>query len=146
MSTSSTLSLRDAAMASRPLSWVNTAYPFAAAYWLATGTVDTRLVVGTLFFLIPYNLLMYGVNDVFDHASDVLNPRKGGVEGALLAQSHLPALLWLSLLLPVPFTIWLLSHGDARANAALTVTLAAVLAYSLCQRRPKSEQESTPEN
>src|SRR5699024_7145930 len=43
---------------SRPLSWINTAYPFAAAYLLAGGGVDVTLVVGTVFFLIPYNLLM----------------------------------------------------------------------------------------
>ena len=32
---------------SRPLSWINTAYPFAAAYLLACGGVDTALLVGT---------------------------------------------------------------------------------------------------
>ena len=47
-----------------------------------------RLVVGTLFFLIPYNLLMYGVNDVFDYASDLANPRKGGIEGGLVDPSR----------------------------------------------------------
>ena len=51
---------------SRPVSWVNTAYPFAAAYLLAGGGITAALVIGTLWFLIPYNLLMYGVNDVFD--------------------------------------------------------------------------------
>ena len=75
--------LRSLVTASRPLSWVNTAYPFAAAYLLASDGVDARLVVGTLFFLIPYNLLMYGINDVFDYESDLRNPRKGGVEGAV---------------------------------------------------------------
>ena len=47
--------------ASRPISWINTAYPFAVAYFLTTGTIDTTLIIGTLFFLIPYNLLMYGI-------------------------------------------------------------------------------------
>ena len=56
---------------SRPLSWINTAYPFAAAYLLTGGGVDMALLVGTVFFLVPYNLLMYGVNDVFDHESDL---------------------------------------------------------------------------
>lgn len=51
-------------LTSRPLSWVNTAYPFAAAYVLVTGRVDATLLVGTLFFLVPYNLAMYGINDV----------------------------------------------------------------------------------
>src|SRR5690606_16943815 len=69
---------------SRPVSWINTAYPFAAAYLLAGGGVTTTLVVGTLWLLIPYNLLMYGVNDVFDYESDLRNPRKGGIEGVVL--------------------------------------------------------------
>src|SRR5690606_28528043 len=36
-------------LASRPLSWINTAYPFAAAYVLTTREVHLALVVGTLF-------------------------------------------------------------------------------------------------
>ncbi len=71
-------------MSSRPLSWINTAFPFAAAYLVTTRSLDVTLVVGTLYFLIPYNLTMYGINDVFDYESDLRNPRKGGVEGALL--------------------------------------------------------------
>ena len=67
--------------ASRPVSWINTAYPFAAGYIMVERQVDAVLIVGTLFFLIPYNLLMYGINDVFDYESDLLNPRKGGIEG-----------------------------------------------------------------
>jgi len=80
-------SVRDVVLSSRPLSWVNTAFPFAAAYFVTTGRVDFVLLVGTFFFLIPYNLLMYGINDVFDYESDLRNPRKGGVEGALLDPS-----------------------------------------------------------
>ncbi|NTV39705.1 MAG: prenyltransferase, partial [Demequinaceae bacterium] len=56
---------------SRPVSWINTAYPFAAGYLMVERHVDALLIVGTLFFLIPYNLLMYGVNDVFDYESDL---------------------------------------------------------------------------
>ena len=51
---------------------------------MATARIDLTLTIGTLFFLIPYNVLMYGINDVFDYASDLANPRKGGIEGALL--------------------------------------------------------------
>ena len=68
---------------SRPISWINTAFPFAAGYYLATRQIDLTLILGTLFFLIPYNLLMYGINDVFDYESDLRNPRKGGIEGAV---------------------------------------------------------------
>ena len=76
--------LRLLLLSSRPLSWVNTAFPFAVAYFVVTQRIDWPLMVGALFFLIPYNFLMYGINDVYDYESDVRNPRKGGAEGALL--------------------------------------------------------------
>ncbi|HQY32514.1 MAG TPA: prenyltransferase [Actinotalea sp.] len=122
--------LRSLVTASRPLSWVNTAYPFAAAYLLASDGVDARLVVGTLFFLIPYNLLMYGINDVFDYESDLRNPRKGGVEGALLDRRVHRTTLLASTLLPVPFVAYLVAVGSATAALVLAGSLFAVVAYS----------------
>lgn len=116
---------------SRPISWINTAFPFAAGYFLIAESLDLRLLVGSLFFLIPYNLLMYGVNDVFDYESDLRNPRKGGIEGALLAPKfHLPVLL-ISLHLPVPFVWFLISTGNQLSNLVLAGVLFAVLAYSI---------------
>ncbi|HEU0206347.1 MAG TPA: prenyltransferase [Pseudolysinimonas sp.] len=122
--------IRDLFLASRPLSWVNTAFPFAAAYFVATGRVDAPLIVGTLFFLIPYNLAMYGINDVFDYESDLRNPRKGGVEGALLAPEHHRATLWSAILLPVPFVIYLVVVGGWLSDIILAISLFAVVAYS----------------
>ncbi|HLS93908.1 MAG TPA: prenyltransferase [Microbacterium sp.] len=124
--------LRALAIASRPVSWINTAYPFAAVAILTTGRVDAAFVVGTLFFLVPYNLLMYGVNDVFDYASDLANPRKGGVEGATLPpRLHRPTLVAAGLL-AAPFVVALVVLGAHRpwSWAVLAVSLFAVVAYS----------------
>lgn len=115
---------------SRPLSWVNTAFPFAAAYLLSTRQVDAALVVGTVFFLVPYNLAMYGVNDVYDHESDLANPRKGGAEGALVAPAQHRAILITSALLALPFVAWLVAAGGPASWAVLGVALFAVVAYS----------------
>jgi 4-hydroxybenzoate polyprenyltransferase len=116
---------------SRPISWINTAFPFAAGYFLISGSLDLKLLIGSLFFLIPYNLLMYGVNDVFDYESDLRNPRKGGIEGALLPPSlHLPVLL-VALHLPVPFVWYLIGAGNQVSNLVLAAVLFTVLAYSL---------------
>jgi 4-hydroxybenzoate polyprenyltransferase len=117
-------------LTSRPLSWVNTAFPFAAAYLMTTREVDATLVVGTLFFLIPYNLAMYGINDVFDYESDLRNPRKGGVEGALLDPRHHRLVLWLSGLVALPFVVYLVIVGSWPSWIALAVSLFAVVAYS----------------
>ena len=123
--------IRDLFLTSRPLSWVNTAFPFAAAYFVATGRIDATFVVGTLFFLIPYNLAMYGINDVFDYESDLRNPRKGGVEGAVLPPEHHRATLWTAILLPIPFVVYLVVVGDGLSDVILAISLFAVCAYSV---------------
>lgn len=122
--------LRQAFVASRPVSWINTAFPFAAAMLLTTREVDWLLVVGTIYYLIPYNLAMYGINDVFDYESDVQNPRKGGIEGALLPRRLHRSLLWLVVATNVPFLLVLLLAGGPAAWAAIAVSTFAVVAYS----------------
>ena len=116
---------------SRPISWINTAFPFAATYVFFTDRIDLTLVIGTLFFLIPYNLLMYGINDVFDYESDLRNPRKGGIEGALLDKSLHKLTIWVSALSCVPFVGSLVWVGNLSATLALAFALFTVLAYSV---------------
>ncbi|WP_438855820.1 prenyltransferase [Agromyces sp. M3QZ16-3] len=121
-------------LSSRPVSWINTAFPFAAAYALTTGRVDALLVVGTLFFLVPYNLLMYGVNDVFDYESDLRNPRKGGAEGALLDPSLHRTVVWSGIVTAAPLVavmLWLGGADEPWSWLVLAISLFAVFAYSV---------------
>ena len=115
---------------SRPVSWVNTAAPFGLAYFLATGGFDLVGVVGTIFFLVPYNLAMYGINDVFDYESDLRNPRKGGVEGSVLDRSRHRATLIASAVSTVPFLVFLVAVGTIESSLWLAVSAFAVIAYS----------------
>lgn len=117
-------------LSSRPISWINTAFPFAAAYLLSTREIDATFVIGTLYFLVPYNLAMYGINDVFDYASDLANPRKGGIEGALLSPRIHRATLWAAAVTNVPFLIYLFAVGTPASWLWLAVSVFAVLAYS----------------
>ena len=117
-------------VSSRPVSWINTAYPFAAAYLLSAREIDIVLVIGTIFFLIPYNVAMYGINDVFDYESDLRNPRKGGAHGAILEKSlHAPT-LWASGLLGLPFVVFLVLSGPPLSWLVLGLSLLAVVFYS----------------
>ncbi|HWH26550.1 MAG TPA: prenyltransferase [Pseudolysinimonas sp.] len=123
-------------LTSRPLSWINTAFPFAAAYLVGSlvegdGFSVATLVVGTLFFLAPYNLAMYGINDVFDYESDLRNPRKGGVEGALLLPRWHRATLVASVAASLPFIVYLVVVGTVASTAVLALSLFAVVAYSV---------------
>lgn len=115
---------------SRPISWVNTAFPFAAGYLLTGGSFDFKFIIASLFFLIPYNLLMYGINDVFDYESDINNPRKGGVEGAITAKKFHPLIVKVSILSSLPFVIYLVLTGSIVSNLVLIILLFFVIAYS----------------
>ena len=116
---------------SRPISWVNTAFPFAATYLVLGGGFDPLFFIGTLFFLIPYNLLMYGINDVFDYESDIRNPRKKSIEGAVEAKEFHPTILWSSILTTTPFVVALFILSQPFAGIILALVLFFVVAYSL---------------
>jgi len=131
--------LRELFWVSRPVSWINTAFPFAAAYFLIGGRVDATLVVGTLFFLIPYNLLMYGVNDVFDYESDMRNPRKGSIEGSVLAPRWHRAILGWAFGLTAPFVIWMALGRNLQNILILAFVVFMVIAYSMKGMRFKEK-------
>jgi 4-hydroxybenzoate polyprenyltransferase len=116
---------------------VNTAFPFAAAYLITSGRIDSIFVIGTIYFLIPYNLAMYGINDVFDYESDLRNPRKGGVEGALLDRGMHRAALVAAVVTNVPFLIFLVIVGSPLSWLVLAISVFAVIAYSAPKLRFK---------
>ncbi len=120
-------------ISSRPISWINTAFPFAAAYYFLGGELNVFFWVTSFFFLIPYNLLMYGINDVYDYESDLRNPRKGGLEGGLLPpELHAPT-LWTSFVLSAPFIVFIAaaSAENVLALVAFLGTIFFVVAYSI---------------
>lgn len=121
----------------RPISWPNTAYPFAAGYIMSGGTVDLIFIIGTLYFLGPYNLLMYGINDIFDYESDIRNPRKGGIEGAVTAKSF-HSTIWQAIIISnVPFITALIWLGSVGSFVTLSIVLFFVVAYSIAKLRFK---------
>ena len=122
--------IRQLLLASRPVSWINTAYPFAAAYLLASGRINVTLVIGTIFFLVPYNLAMYGINDVFDYESDLRNPRKGGAHGAVLDRRFHRVTLWAAALSCLPFVVYLVIVGSPLSWLVLALSLFFVVFYS----------------
>ncbi|RFA18036.1 prenyltransferase [Subtercola boreus] len=124
-------------LSSRPLSWINTAFPFAAGYFLTTREIDLTFVFGTLYFLVPYNLAMYGINDVFDYESDMRNPRKGGVEGAVLSRSLHRVTLVSAAATNIPFLAYLVIVGSPLSWLVLAISIFAVIAYSAPKLRFK---------
>ena len=104
---------------SRPALWVNTLGTATVALWLSgrLWSVEPLWWVTLLWLTLPFNLLIYGVNDIADQREDALSSRKGGLQGARLAVEEdkrvARAILWLNLpfglyfLLEAPLTAWL---------------------------------------
>jgi 4-hydroxybenzoate polyprenyltransferase len=108
---------------------VNTAYVFAAGAYIGSGW-SWRLLIGTLYFSLPFNLLLYGVNDLFDYATDVLNPRKQSIEGGLLRPQRRRATWTAIAVSDLPFLLVLFATSSPRAAVALAFVLFTAYAYS----------------
>jgi 4-hydroxybenzoate polyprenyltransferase len=87
----------------RPVLWINTVGPATVGMWLSGYLWTWEALPILLWLTLPFNLLIYGVNDVFDQETDAKNPRKGTLEGARIKPEEV-RLIWLGVLLAnVPF-------------------------------------------
>jgi 4-hydroxybenzoate polyprenyltransferase len=57
-----------------------------------------------LYFLLPANLLVYGINDIFDFETDRLNPKKAEYEMLVRPESHRALAIWI-IILNLPFLV-----------------------------------------
>ncbi len=122
--------LKQMVISSRPVSWINTAFPFVAGYLVTGGTINSYFVIASFYFLIPYNFLIYIVNDVFDYESDVRNPRKNSIEGGLLPPStHKFMLIGVALFNLIPLA-YLFILGSSSSNLVLVAIVLAAIFYS----------------
>ncbi|MEP7284132.1 MAG: prenyltransferase [Chloroflexota bacterium] len=104
---------------SRPRFWFYTAGPFLLGYivGLPTGYREIypiRFWILFAYFLLPANLFLYGINDVFDRASDALNDKKSAQEHRLADQEQrgviatLIIIMFISagMLMLIPVALW----------------------------------------
>ena len=59
-----------------------------------------------LWLTLPFNLLIYGVNDLFDQETDAKNPRKGTLEGARITPEEARPIAFGVLLTNLPFLVY----------------------------------------
>jgi 4-hydroxybenzoate polyprenyltransferase len=108
---------------SRPVLWINTVGPATIGMWLAGDLWTWEALPVLLWLTLPFNLLIYGVNDVFDQETDARNPRKGTLEGARIDRSEVrlialgvvlsnaPFLVYFVLVLPLSAVAWMLLYA-----------------------------------
>jgi 4-hydroxybenzoate polyprenyltransferase len=108
---------------SRPVLWVNTIGTTVVGMWLA-GFLWTPAIIPILIWVtFPFNLLIYGINDIFDQETDNINARKGGYEGAKIYPNevvpiwvtvivtNVPFLIYFAVTLPWQATAWMVAYS-----------------------------------
>jgi 4-hydroxybenzoate polyprenyltransferase len=127
---------------SRPRFWLYVFGPYIVG--LAAGSVspDDFVRIGSLifglYFLLPANLLIYGVNDIFDFGTDAINPKKAGYEMLVRPETHRSLWIWIAVL-NLPFIAWAIFH----APRVLT-SLAAFLFLSVFYSAPPIRAKEIP--
>jgi 4-hydroxybenzoate polyprenyltransferase len=115
---------------SRPVLWINTVGSAVVGVWLTGDLWRWEALPLLIWLTLPFNLLIYGVNDVFDQETDAKNPRKGSLEGAkILPEEVLP--IWRGVLLTnVPFLIYFVSVLPYRAALWILLYVVLFVGYS----------------
>ena len=108
---------------SRPVLWINTIGTTVVGMWLAGYLWDWRVLPILIWVTFPFNLLIYGINDIFDQETDNINARKGGYEGAHIfpnevkpiwittVLTNVPFLIYFALTLPWQATAWMVAYS-----------------------------------
>lgn len=94
---------------SRPVLWINTIGTTVVAMWITGALWDWRILPILIWVSFPFNLLIYGINDIFDRDTDDPNARKGGYGGAKITDSETKPIVWGVILTNAPFLIYFIA-------------------------------------
>jgi len=126
---------------SRPRFWMYVFGPYIVGLVAGAPSVeslwDWRALAFAVFWTLPANLFIYGVNDVHDFETDSRNRKKESYEARLERQQQ-RALLRTVWLLVLPFCALALLFAGARATACLAGFFAFAYAYSAPPVRAKA--------
>jgi 4-hydroxybenzoate polyprenyltransferase len=123
---------------SRPVLWINTVGPATVGMWLTGDLFAWGALPLLLWLTLPFNLLIYGVNDMFDQDTDAKNPRKGTLEGARIDPSEVrPAVIGV-ICVNVPFLIFAVLFLPLAAVAWMVLYTLLFVGYSVPPARFKA--------
>jgi 4-hydroxybenzoate polyprenyltransferase len=123
---------------SRPVLWVNTVGPATVGMWLAGNLWRWEALPVLLWLTLPFNLLIYGVNDVFDQETDAQNPRKGTLEGARIGRSEVRPIALGVVLTNLPFLVYFILSLPPSALSWMALYALLFVGYSVPPARLKA--------
>ncbi|HJQ08304.1 MAG TPA: UbiA family prenyltransferase [Candidatus Saccharimonadales bacterium] len=119
-----TLSVKEVLLMSRPFWWAATVAPFIVGYVVTKPGWNWGLGIGIVYFAICYNLLLYGVHDVYDS-----NGQRSPKGAKLTSQKHV-WLLATATLVNMPFWAYFMYTGNGWAVTWFALMLFMVVTYS----------------
>ena len=118
--------------------WVNTVGPATVGMWLAGNLWRWEALPVLLWLTLPFNLLIYGVNDVFDQETDAQNPRKGTLEGARIGRSEVRPIALGVVLTNLPFLVYVVLSLPPSALSWMVLYALLFVGYSVPPARLKA--------
>ena len=131
------MTIRQLLIISRPRFWVYLVGPYVIALAAAGTWPHATLLLFGLYLTLPANLLIYGINDIFDRETDRLNAKKQGYE-AVLADKSVRPIAWLIIATNLPFLLYFGLSFPLAANLWLLVFIVTGVGYSLPPIRAKA--------
>lgn len=108
---------------SRPRFWIYLAGTFLLGVTYAIQSPSellSPLLVGFfLWFTFPANLFVYGINDIYDHDTDILNPKKQTKEMVVHSEDYTVLKGWISIMISLGIILLSLSYTPSVASLFL---------------------------
>ena len=70
---------------SRPIFYLPSVTAYIAGVIYAHKDINLPVLYGALLMTLPVNLVLLGINDIYDRDSDLINSRKGGKDGSVIS-------------------------------------------------------------
>ena len=119
---------------SRPVLWINTVGPAFIGLWLTGDLWNVHFLPILVWLSLPFNLLIYGINDLSDLDTDQTNDRKNSWEGAKIDPNEFRLIISCCAALNLPFLVLFVFYSQPKGYWWLLVYVIVFLIYSLPPR------------
>ncbi len=124
---------------SRPAGYLIGPLIFLVPVFLYDISFNAAMIIQLTLLTFPLCFLFFGINDVYDIKTDMKNPRKGGIEGAVLKKKETSSVLSIAAVCAVLMFIPALIRSNALNLAAIAFLVLLGYAYSAPPLRLKEK-------
>ncbi len=127
-------------MISRPVGWLGLPLVFLGGVSSSHAHMaDLRVILEAVVLSVPFGVIAYGVNDIYDQRSDELNPRKGTLDGARLKPSEVRTLGFAIIAMALLLILVAATTANVLNVVAMLILLFLTVGYSMPPARFKEK-------